>query len=125
MLREPVSHQHKRIARISRAVRIWIIRALPRFGGRIRLLIVQRILNWRFQRLIVRWEWTIFQAARNVEPTHAILMQSEWTRSAQSLHALAVAQIAGRIRSQILGEIGRVISSPLALRRIPPDKPLA
>ena len=62
----------------------------------------------------------IFQAAGNVEPSHAIGMQSEWPRPAQRCNSFSVLQIAWIGRRHGLLVVRIVQSSPLLLFFIPP-----
>ncbi len=83
MLGESIRCQHIREERIAKRFRIRIVWPLFLLCRGIHLLVIQRILDHRFQRLVMCGQRAIFQAAGHIKPTHAIRMQRERTRPAQ------------------------------------------
>ena len=95
VLGEPIRRQDVRKARIVGLRGIGVIGALLRFGRRIgRVLWIQRILNRRFQRLVVRGQRAILQSAGDEDPADAVGMQDERLVAGESVDAFSIPQIA-------------------------------
>ena len=89
---------------------------------RISLLAVQHIREQRFQRFVVRWQRSVLQTARNIEPAHAIRMQNKRLRPTQRLDPVAPFKIGFDIGCSRLLEIRCVQSRPLPPLFVPPHK---
>src|SRR5262252_1649654 len=86
------------------------------------VLTVERVLEQRFQRFIVCRQGTILQAARNVQPTNAVGMQSEGSRTAKGFYTFSVMEIRRSIGRRVLVIIGVVEARPLPFHIVPPNK---
>src|SRR5438067_5207605 len=85
---------------------------------------MQRIFHRRFQRLVMRRQWAVFQSARNVEPSFAIGVHDERLVAGQSVVAASGA-LRFVIRRLGFGEIGRIEADPFFGGFIPPNQFLA
>src|SRR5215471_21040549 len=109
MFGQPVGREYVGKTRIVRRG-IRIIFPFFSLGGRIGLLIVERIFNQRFQRLVMRREWTVFKTARHIQPAYAVRVQRKRLRSPECLNAMSHVKISGSVGRRFLVVIGIVES---------------
>ena len=128
MFREPVGRQHVRVflsARLvcNRVVRV-LFEVLVLLARGIRALGVERVVERRFVRFVVRRQRSVLETLRHVEPALAVRLHDERVVAADGLRAF---RVVGRnvVRRLLLVEVGRVVPRPLLLLRVPPHEPLA
>src|SRR5437660_9867485 len=104
---------------------IRVIRTLHLFGDGIhRYLRIERIAADALQRLVMRGQWPIFQAAGNPDPSSAIRMHDERLIASQGIIAPGI--FVGLVIWRLLfGEIRNVVAGPFFLFLVPPDQLLA
>src|SRR3569623_1715822 len=85
---------------------------------------IERIVQQRFQRLVVRWQRAILQSARDIQPSHAVRMENEWSVARKSAHTgrARLRLIVGRF---FLIEVGLVVAGPFLLLLVPPNQLLS
>src|SRR5437868_14268864 len=88
------------------------------------MLGIERILQRRFQRLVVSGQRSVFESAGDPNPSHAIWMHDERLITRDCVIALCILRgsVAWRL---VFFEIRRIVADPLLLLRIPPDQLLA
>src|SRR5581483_12316098 len=105
---------------------VGVLRAGPLLGGRVVLLLVERVRDGRLYRLVVRGQRAILEARGYEQPAAAVAHHDERRLAVKRVHALGVLRpvrlIVGRL---VLHVIGRVVAGPLALLGVPPDVLLA
>src|SRR5215471_1743003 len=87
---------------------IRIIRPLFSICRRIGLLIVERVFNQRFERLVVSRKWPVLKSAGNIQPAHAVWMQRKRLRSPECLNATSLVKISRGVGRCLLVVIGIV-----------------
>src|SRR3954447_21854718 len=122
MLGQAVARQHEREL-LTIVVRV--LRTLEYLACRILPLLVERILERRLMRLVVRRQRAVDQAAWSEEPAQPIGMQDERATAVERLHSGGAAR-RGIVRRLVRFEVRLVAErAPLLLVRIPPDVFLA
>ena len=124
VLGQAIGREHEREALIAQ-VGVAVVGTNLLVDRRIgRVLGIKRIAEGRFQRLVVRGQRTVFQAAGDVQPADAVGMQDERLVAGDGIHALCAL---GRlvVGPLLLVEVGTVKAGPLLLLFVPPDQLLA
>src|SRR5579872_1115489 len=127
MFGEAVGCEHMGEFGITGRLGIRIIWTLFLIRRRVCLLLIQRILDNRFERLVVRGQRTIFQPARHIDPAHAVGMQRERSGATERFYTMAPLQICRGVGWHFFVIIWDVGSGPVLLISVPPNElfPLA